>query len=272
MTATKNVTTRAQEPKEAIPRRPTEVGTPYFTLEKCVEIAGIIYNKGGGSCSRSQLASMLNMAIDGGSFITRVTASKAYGLIEQEGDQLRVTDRGRAIVAPVLPADADRARLDAFLNVPLFKRVYEEYNGQSLPPETGLRNLLAARYGVAPGRVIPTVSILLESAQEAGLFKVAGNRSRMVAPLPAATTATPTAAVVTAPPAIAQGVVPAAIVGTQGDIPAGIIGLLQGLPPAGTVWSKKKRDALIAAFTKAVEWIYPDREDVDETESGRSMK
>jgi len=250
------------------PRKISGVAFPYYNLAQSVEVAKVIYEKAGGSCDRVQLAALLGYnGVNNGSFLTRVTAAKMFGFIEQEGNQLRVTPRGRKVVAPVDPTDKDQAKIEAFLGVELFKKVFDEYNGRPLPPEVGLKNLLEQTHAVIPDRVGPTVRIMLDSAEEAGLFKTAGNRSKMVMPL-----SSPGAAVAKQPPAAADPPPMRDAVrhggngsggggggGGAGIHPA-ILGLLNDLPVAGTKMSPVKRTSLIAAFTAMVNWLYPDRE------------
>lgn len=89
--------------------------------------------------------------------------------------------RARAIIAPVTPADAERAKVESFLSVELLRRVYEEYKEGTLPSEVGLRNLLETRYQVLKDRAGPAVKVMKESAAEAGFFRVSSDR--MVKPI-----------------------------------------------------------------------------------------
>jgi hypothetical protein len=256
------------DPKSGKPRARSGVSFPYFDLDQSVEVARTMHERAGGVCDISQLATLLGYSgVSNGSFRTRVSSAKMFGLIEDADDRkLRVSTRGRRIAAPVTPADERAARVEAFLAVDLFKQVFDTYNGTTLPENVGLRNLLQNQYQVVPDRVIPTVRILLDSAEQAGLFATAGNRSRMVMPLGITTPA------VTPPPPPA----PPGVVETQRhgggnggggggrddpDIDPAILGLLKRLPPGGTPMSDKRRKALIDAFTNVVGFIYPDADD-----------
>ena len=144
--------------------------------------------------------------------------------------------------------------------VELFKKVFDKFNGTTLPATVGLKNLLTTEYQVVPDRVVPTVRIMLDSAEQAGLFSAAGNRTRMVMPLAAAP---PHSAARPAAPAKHLEVPPHGSSGGGGggdgiDIDPAILGLLKRLPPGGTPLSGKKRKALIEAFTATVNFIYPD--------------
>lgn len=263
------------DPKAGQPRRVSGTPAPYYNLDQSIQVARVIHEQAGGSCERAQLASLLNYnGVKNGAFLTRVSAAKLYGLIDQEGDQIRTTDRGRTVIAPVLPSDAEKAKMDAFLNVTLFKNVFEEFNGRELPLEVGLRNLLATKYSVVPDRIGPTVSIMLDSAEQAGFFKVAGNRTKMVKPLLLGTMLPPPqhdagmnggakdqpAGKTEEPVQRHGGGGGGGDGGDGGGIDPAIMGLLRRLPPAGTVLTTKRREDLIDAFTATVKFLYPEAE------------
>jgi hypothetical protein len=265
MATVKAVNEPEADPKIGRPKAKSGVSFPYYDLEDAVSVARAIQEKAGGVCDQPQLAALLgHRGINSGAFLSRVSGAKMFGLIEQADDQkLRVTPRGLAVVAPIVEGSAGRAKVEAFLAVDLFKKVFDQFNGQTLPAEVGLRNLLETTYQVVPARVVPTVRVMLDSADYAGMFQPPGSRTRMVMPLSLPTPATqhPPAPPAHEPPAPRNG--GGGDGGDGGDrrnIPRAILGLLEGLPPAGTALGKRRRDALVAAFTATVGFIYPDAE------------
>jgi hypothetical protein len=263
------------DPKAGQPKpRTSPIAFPYYDLDSSIEVAKVIHEKGGGSCDRAALATWLDYkGIYNGAFVTRVTSAKLFGVIEQVGNQLKITARGRAIVAQVTKATADRARREAFLAVPLFKKTFERFNGQTLPPDVGLKNLFASEFGVVSVRVGPTVRIMLDSAEQAGFFKVAGNRTRMVMP-PLDGAVYDDAELLSdsksnerdaGDESNGKGTRFGGGNGGGGNgqdgsgIHPAIYGLISALPEPGGL-SKAKRDALIDAFTATIKFIYPDRE------------
>lgn len=268
MSGIKAVPESVPDPKIGTPRRTSAVAFPYYNLATSILVAKAMRDRAGGACDRTQLAAYLGYkGTNNGSFLTRVTSAKMFGLIEQDGGQLRVTARGQAILSPVTGADASRAKVDAFLQVELFRKIYEEFKGQALPPEVGLRNLLENKYKIVKDRVAPTVNIMLDSAEEAGFFLALGNRSQMVMPVHGAASPNPLASLDRTP---AAPVVPEPTKGGGnggggggddfGHIDPAILGLLKRLPPGGTPLSSKRRKALIDAFTATVGFIYPEEE------------
>jgi len=234
--------------------------SPYFELDASIAVADIIQQKGGGTCSPEQLATWLKYkSIGSGTYLTRVSAAnKHFGLIESVGDSFVLTERAKKILAPVMPEDATNAKIDAFLNVPLFAKVYEHFRGSPLPPEVGLKNLFLNTYRVLPDRVAKAVRIFLNSAEQAGFFLATGDRSRMVKP---------TITIVT-PPAASSSVAndEASVIqekpkgGGGGDgtggVHSAIIGLLRELPQPGP-WEQQQKQRFLDAFKATIDFIYP---------------
>jgi hypothetical protein len=266
MVEIKAVKDPAPDPKAGKPRVKSGVASPYYDLEQSIVVASTIHDKGGGACSREQLAPLLKYSgVKNGGFLTRVSAAKMFGLIEESGDVIRLTQRAQTILSPVMPVDADRAKVDAFLSVELFGKVYEQFKGQTLPAEVGLKNLLEKTYQIVPDRVVPAIRIMMDSADAAGFFRSTGNRTRMVMPIlnggggAAHAEAAPQHEEVPRDPPKPNG-------GKNGDgldgDPPGIhpafVGLLRELPKAGTIISAKKRKALTDAFKATIDFLYPE--------------
>lgn len=272
MAGIKAVAESNPDPKLGVPRRMSAIAFPYYNLATSIVVAKTMHEKAGGECDRIQLAGLLGYkGIKNGSFLTRVTSAKMFGLISQDGDKLKVTPRGQAILSPVTAGDADRAKVEAFLAVPLFGKVFEEFKGQALPAEVGLRHLLENKYKVVKDRVGPTVNIMLDSAEEAGFFRTLGNRSQMITPLPLSGSPNkpaPTghaAAAVPAEPSKGGGGAGHQHGGGGGDgldhVHPMIAGFLKTLPPPGTMLTAKRMTALIEAFKATLGVVYPDSED-----------
>lgn len=276
MTTVRAVKDAEPDPKEGKTRAKSGVAFPYWDLDASIEVARAMHDRAGGSCDLPQLATLLGYSgISNGSFRTRMAAAKMFGVIESTDDnRLRVSPRGRSIVASITSADELKARVEAFMAVDLFKKVFDKYNGTTLPENVGLRNLLANEYQVVPDRIAPTVRILLDSADQAGLFRTAGNRSRMTMPVGVASTVTP-------PPTPSQphqsqpndqhrhggsggghGGGSGGGEDTSGIDPV-FIALLKRFPPSGTRITAQRRKALIDAFAANFGVIYPDAEEND---------
>lgn len=259
---------QAPDPKIGTPRAKSGVAFPYYNLVGSIEVAKAIHEKAGGTCNLAQLAALLGYSgVKNGGFRSRVGAAKMFGLVEQQDEQLSVSDRGRAIVAPISEAEAERAKVQAFLAVDLFKRVFDQFDGGTLPEDVGIRNLLSTQYKVVDDRVAPAAKVMLDSAEQAGFFKASG-RTRMVLPLGGVSSGQkPLASVVgaaqapAAPSSRERGGNGGSGADGSGSIHPAILGLLKELPSAGNPLSSKTRSSLIAAFSATISFIYPDEDD-----------
>ena len=159
---------------------------PVYDLDSSITVARAIRDQGGGSADQPHLASYLGYkSTKSGSFITRVAAARAFGLIENSGPFLVSTPLANAIITPEHPGRDDvNARLQAFMNVPLYRSLYERYKGTQLPPEMGLRNALETHYGVPRARTQLAYRVLMDSAGQAGLYEARGGaRTHWVTPV-----------------------------------------------------------------------------------------
>ena len=264
----------AEDPKAGKPRSTSETKFPYYDLENAVAVTKAIYEQAGGQCDQVQLAALLgNKGVRSGAFLSRVGAAKMFGVIEQTNNRkFRVSARGQAIVAPVTETSATQAKMEAFFAVELFKGVFDQFHGMTLPQEAGLRNLFETSYGVVSSRVIPTVKIMLDSAEQAALFNASGDRTRMVLPLGGST-----ATVQPKSPGSQKHAVdsPAPIERHGGGRGSGdgngsgdqsidpmVLAFVRKLPPAGSTLNSKATKALVDAFTAMVMFIYA-HEDMD---------
>ena len=274
------VSEQAAKSKVVTPKPRSEVAFPYYSLEKSIEVPKLIHERAGGRCGRGQLAGLLGYSgVKNGGFLTRMSAAKMFGLIEENGDTITLTDRARKILSPVRPSDAEQARLDAFMAVELYRKVFDDFDGHTLPGADGLSNLFLTQYKIVPNQVAPALRNLMDSADSAGLFKVSGNRTRLIRPIirNEAAAAVPAAAPEPAPPEDdAAGEDVAARVqrnggrNGSGSVQAGpdlngvhpaLVGLIQNLPPVGSTLGPKRRAALIDAFKHTINFIYPEEED-----------
>jgi hypothetical protein len=234
------------------------VGYPYFNLSDSLQVARKIHEEAGGACTADQLAHYLNYkSTSSGTFQTRISAAKQFGLIRTEGvGSIGVTDRAMQILSPVMPEDAVNAKADAFLAVDLFAKIYEKYRGTTIPPKVGVKNLLLTTFGILPDRADPAVRVLFESADQAGFFP-SGDQSRLIRPA-----AKPSAARTATEDARPRETTPPRGTGGGGDGPTGvhpaIVGLLRELPAPGSHWPKKSKDRFIKAFLASLDFVYPD--------------
>jgi hypothetical protein len=265
---------KAPPSQKGKPKPRSEVASPYHDLDKCITVAKVI-REAGGTCDRAQLALLLKYSgVKNGGFLSRVSSAKMFGLIEENGDKLTLTERAKQILSPVMPDDAEKAKVEAFLSVNFFSQLYERFNGQALPNEVGLKNLFENTYKVVPDRVIPALRVFMDSADSAGFFRLSGNRSRMTLPINSGGAGVRSQVFPPQPPPPPpkpEGDSDAQHGGSGGGgsgggIDPALLGLIKNLPPAGSKLGPKRRKALTDAFTATINFLYPEEEEEGHTQ------
>lgn len=233
------------------PRPKSGIQFPYYHLDDAIKVVEAIHNNAGDRARVDQVRGFLGArSVASGAFRTRLAASSMYGLVRTEANTVTLTDRAKAILS-MHPEDAQQARVDAFLAVPLYARIYEVYRGRSLPPEVGIKRVIE-ELGVVRGQVDTAYNIFDKSSEQAG-FRTSG-KDYLVAPTirPRDRGSTERRPSLTEPPS-----------GTGGGAtpPTGIhpalLGLLQLLPAPGTKWGRERKEWL-QAFTATINVLYPD--------------
>jgi hypothetical protein len=160
-------------------RQRSKVAFPYTDLGSAIEVANAIHGKvGNGDCSLQQLSAWMDQSIKSSGFRVQLAAARLFGLIESEGtDSYRMTTLGRRIVDP---ANTRKAKAEAFLNVPLFKLLYDSHEEGLLPPAAALEREIAT-LGVAEKQKDRARQVFERSAEQAGFSEHGKNRLVMPA-------------------------------------------------------------------------------------------
>lgn len=130
---------------------------PKQTLEEALELPKAIEEKyAGNSITAEDLAKAIgyNKSEDW-RFREILRSSNLYGILEGSGAKANVsiTDIGNKIVAPTSPTERQAALMNAFLNVDLFKKVYEYYKGKKLPEDEFFKNMLTKNFDIQRDRI-----------------------------------------------------------------------------------------------------------------------
>ncbi len=155
-----------------------------YDLDTSIDVAQKMWdNRADGAASNNELAQLLGYSsVNNGAFLTRLANARLFGFLEGQTSALQVSELARRIIHPEYPEAEIAARIEAFENVPLFKAVLDRYHGQVLPNEKGLQNALCATFGINAEKASFVCVRLMDSAEQAGLFSVAGNRTKMIRP------------------------------------------------------------------------------------------
>lgn len=245
-----------RKPRIIASREQSSIVFPYQDLDTAVSVALAIFGAGGIALSREQLAGVMGLAIGSGNFVTKVATARIFGLITYTQGRYELTDLGFEICE----SDEKRqraARARAFLNVPLYKRAYDEFRGKQLPPRPlGLEQAFM-KFGVAPKQKTNARLAFDKSAKQAGFFS--NGPDRLIEPIIGATSATdrvrPT---VDSIDNNQDGERDAAE--TSGPDMTGfhpfIQGLLDTLPEPGTNWTIEGRTKWLQAAANIFDLIY----------------
>ncbi len=236
----------AEEQKQ---RERSQIRFPYGDLNDAIAVAGAVHQLG-GKCGADQLAPELGHDnVDSGAYGAKVATARIFTLITTSKDGITLTPLGHRMVDPL---QVDRARVDAFLAVPLYKALYEKVKGYTLPPTSlGLEAVLV-ELGVAEKQKDKARQALQRSADHAGFFYQ--GRDRLVLP---AVANRPSEGHVETGQGDQRG---------QDDRPGGsgsgpsyptlIKGMLEKLPKEGSSWSKEDRDQWIKAIELILDMVY----------------
>jgi hypothetical protein len=230
---------------DATKRERSTIEFPYTDLDNAVEIAKTVHSIGGSGCQKDQLAAKLNQSPTGGGFSQRLASAKTFGLLSSEAGTIALTSLGMQVNDPQTEAVA---KAEAFLKVPLYKRLYDTYRNLKLPATLGLEAEIV-KLGVASKQKDKARQAFQRSAKQAGFF--AFGPDKLVQPT--TTGKTPV-------PAIAERVPPSRKPEeehTEGMHPF-IVGLLKTLPAADTSWPAEGRKKWLQAAENIFGLIYKD--------------
>ncbi|MET0606310.1 MAG: hypothetical protein ABWZ80_07620 [Beijerinckiaceae bacterium] len=244
-------------------REQSSIGFPYGDLDDAVEVASAIINCGGVPCEADQVAGAMKQVPTSGAFRTKIATARTFGLIETVQGKYQLTSLGFAIT------DSGRqkgAKVDAFLAVPLYRKVYDTFRSQQLPPRPMALERTFVTMGVAQKQANRARIAFDRSAQQAGFFEQ-GGRDRLIRPPGgsaiggangggASTFGGGDAAaedndLPPAPEKLGGGGMSARL-----DYHPFVMGLLDTLPAAGTLWTIEGRAAWLEAAASTFKLIY----------------
>lgn len=157
-------------------RERSTIEFPYGDLNDAIEVARAIHLNAGTSCTPDQLAGYMGQMVSSGAFRLKISAARVFGLVETERGGVTLTTLGRQIVDQ---GQEREARSTAFLNVPLYRAIYEKFKGHMLPPRAALEREMAS-LGVSAKQTDRARQAFERSADQAAFF--AHGADRLVIP------------------------------------------------------------------------------------------
>jgi len=234
---------------KAAKRFVSEIAWPYADLESSIELAQTLLSKAGSSAELEELAAWMNQTAAGGTFRTRVSAAKLFGLIETNQGRATLTKLGRSI----LDKDGSEraARAEAFLKIELFAAMYDQHKGNVLPPPSAIERQME-QLGVSPKQKERARQTFTKSAIFAGFIDSA--TGRFIKPG-------------NGPQKDEEGSARKPVShsdggggGGGGEIDPIILGLLARLPKSGDIWPEAERKLWLQLLEGSFKLIYKDKE------------
>jgi hypothetical protein len=174
-----------------------------------------------------------------------VFAAKTFGLVKSERGVVTLKELGKRICDP---EQSKAAGVDAFLAVPLYKALYDQFKTVPLPSLEGLEGAIE-RLGVVPKQKATARQVFQRSAKQAGFFDLVPNK--LVMP---AMGATPQPQQVL--PKTNGSITPSASHEPDSGIHPFIQGLLKTLPPIDSDWETEDRKKWLQAAASNFDLMY----------------
>ncbi|MGH6822463.1 MAG: hypothetical protein ACREC4_03065 [Methylocella sp.] len=147
-------------------RERSTIQFPYNDLDDAVTIAKAVHENAGISCTIDQLAAYVKNSLTSGAFRLRVSTASTFGLTDNARSEVRLTPLGRRIADPSQEAEA---KVEAFLSVPLYVRIYDNYRGFTLPGAAALEKFMR-EVGVSSKQTGKARQAFMRSARQARFF------------------------------------------------------------------------------------------------------
>jgi hypothetical protein len=154
-------------------RERSTIDFPYNSLNDAIGVAKAVHKLGGNQCRLDSLAAELgHETSNSGGFRQKLASAHNFGLTSLSQGIVSLTALGGQIVDP----EQDKvARVKAFLQVPLYAAIYNEFKDGALPPPSGLEAKMAS-LGVASKQKDKARQVFHRSAKEAGFFAYGSTR------------------------------------------------------------------------------------------------
>lgn len=173
-----NVTTnegKNDDSDRVIKRQRSTIGFPYTDYASSSKLVSEIHRQcGHGECTPAQLAAWTGQSVKSSGFRIQISAAKLFGVIERgaKASNMQLTELGRRTLDP---ATSRIAKAQAFLEVPLFRELYEKYKEGVIPPSVALEREIAS-LGVAEKQKAKARQVFESSAQQTGFYDVSPDR------------------------------------------------------------------------------------------------
>ena len=141
-------------------------------LADALKVVEQVNRQGGGAkIPKSSLAPMVKSKATSSLFDRKLSALRSYGLVDVSGDEVSLTQLGRAYAVPTSPEARAETTLQAFRRVSLFESLLNRYNGSPLPEiNEFFYNMVAETYDVPVNEAPKWVMEFIYGARHAGVL------------------------------------------------------------------------------------------------------
>jgi len=193
----------------------------------------------------------MGQSASGGTFRTRLGAARMFGQTDNSRGRTTLTQLGRDVLEGSGKERA--ARVTAFLNIELFRVMYEQYKGNPLPPPPAIERQVE-QLGVSPKQKERARQTFMKSAQYAELIDSATGRFVK----PGIAQKEEASAPQTQQESGDRGMGNGSGAGEPPRIDPIIQGLLSRLPKSGAVWPEADRKLWLDLLAGSFKLIYKD--------------
>ena len=222
---------------------------PYGDLDDALSVAKAIYANGGTKADFDQLVDwMKHENTTSGAFRVKIAAARIFGLATVDGNRVTLLPLGQDT------QDAEsalRAKALAFLNVPLYRKIFETYRGRTLPDDKALEKVIES-FGVAIKQTGRARQTFQRAAEQAKVFN--DKKDRLV--LPAGVSLDSTTPNGGASRKMEQSNTTQVATGELNPV---LLSLIEELPSTGE-WSRDERDLWTRLFLRMVDKAYKVKE------------
>ena len=221
---------------------------PYGDLDDALSVAKAIYNNSGNEADFDQLADwMKHDNVNSGAFRIKVAAARIFGLAKVDGNKVALLQLGHDTQDP----DSElRARALAFLNVPLYRKIFETYRGRPLPDDKGLEKVMES-FGVAVKQTNRARQTFQRAAEQAKVFNE--RKDRLVLPAGVSLDST-------TPPNGEKGrKMETPTIEATGELNPLLASLIEELPATGE-WTRDEHDLWMRLFSRTLDKVYKVKE------------
>lgn len=144
---------------------------PAVTLDDCLDFIQKIDSIGGETVPYASVIALMGLKNPTTrSFLSRISASKQFGLIITGNSMIQLTDTGRRILTDAHTEKSHSLLVDAFVNPPLYQKLVERFLNRALPPKNQLASILVNEYRIIRQVKDLAAECFLKSAESLGLI------------------------------------------------------------------------------------------------------